>query len=124
GDRAAAFAAEWEVEHSSTDLAATLEVARPDLVVVCTPPAAHHEGVRASLDAGAWVWCEKPPVLSLAEYDDLADHEPEGGRPAMGHGIHQMDLMLSLLGDWREIRALMGTLDRDVATEDVSIAAV
>lgn len=50
--------------------------------------------------------------------------ETEGGGPAMGHGIHQMDLMLSLLGDWREIRALMGTLDRDVATEDVSIAAV
>jgi predicted dehydrogenase len=42
----------------------------------------------------------------------------------MGHGIHQMDLMLSLLGDWREIRAMMGTLDRDVATEDVSMAAV
>jgi predicted dehydrogenase len=42
----------------------------------------------------------------------------------MGHGIHQMDLMLSLLGDWREIRALMGTLDRSVETEDVSLAAV
>lgn len=42
----------------------------------------------------------------------------------MGHGIHQMDLMLSLLGDWHEIRALMGTLGRDVVTEDVSVAAV
>jgi predicted dehydrogenase len=183
GDRAAAFAAEWDVPHSSTDLAATLAAERPDLVVVCTPPAAHHEGVRASLTAGAWVWCEKPPVLSLAEYDGLAGHErdggpyagyvfqhrfgsaaqtlrrqiadgtlgrplvgichtlwyrdhayyavpwrgrweTEGGGPAMGHGIHQMDLMLSLLGDWREVRAMMGTLDRDVATEDVSMAAV
>jgi predicted dehydrogenase len=183
GDRAAAFAAEWDIAHTSTDLAAMLEAARPDLVVVCTPPTAHHEGVRASLDAGTWVWCEKPPVLSLAEYDDLASHErdggpyvgyvfqhrfgsaaqtlrrqiadgtlgrplvgvchtlwyrdhayyavpwrgkweTEGGGPAMGHGIHQMDLMLWLLGDWREVRAIMGTLDRDVATEDVSIAAV
>jgi predicted dehydrogenase len=42
----------------------------------------------------------------------------------MGHGIHQMDLMLSLLGDWHEVRAMMGTLDRDVATEDVSVAGV
>jgi predicted dehydrogenase len=156
---------------------------RPDLAIVCTPPVAHHDGVKACLEAGAWVWCEKPPVLSLAEYDALAamerdggpyagyvfqhrfgsaamtlrrqiadgtlgrplvgvchtlwyrDHAyfevpwrgrwaTEGGGPTMGHGIHQMDLVLSLLGDWREVRAMMGTLDRRVETEDVSLAAV
>jgi predicted dehydrogenase len=160
-----------------------LETDRPDLAIICTPPVAHRDGVKACLEAGAWVWCEKPPVLSLAEYDELAalerdggpyvayvfqhrfgsaartlrahiangtlgrplvgvcntlwyrDHayfevpwrgkwETEGGGPTMGHGIHQMDLMLSLLGDWREIRAFMGTLDRRVETEDVSLAAV
>jgi predicted dehydrogenase len=182
-DRAAAFAAECGIEHTYTDLGTMLATDRPDLVVICTPPIAHHAGVKACIDAGAWVWCEKPPVLSLAEYDDLAalereggpyvayvfqhrfgsaaralrrqiadgtlgrplvgvchtlwyrDHayfevpwrgkwETEGGGPTMGHGIHQMDLMLSLLGDWREIRALMATLDRRVETEDVSLAAV
>jgi predicted dehydrogenase len=54
GDRAAAFAAEWQVEHSSTDLAAALEVARPDLVVVCTPPAAHPRWATAST---RWTSC-------------------------------------------------------------------
>lgn len=47
-----------------------------------------------------------------------------GGGPTMGHGIHQLDLMLSLLGDWREVRAAMVTLDRAVETEDVSMAVV
>jgi predicted dehydrogenase len=183
GDRAAAFAAEHGVAHHHTDVGAMLAADRPDLVIVCTPPVAHREGVRACLEAGAWVWCEKPPVLSLAEYDELAalerdggpyvgyvfqhrfgsaattlrrqiadgtlgrplvgvchtlwyrDHayfevpwrgkwDTEGGGPTMGHGIHQMDLVLSLLGDWEEVRAMMGTLDRRVETEDVSLAAV
>ena len=53
-DRAAAFAAEWDVAHSSSDLAATLAAERPDLVVVCTPPAAHHEAVRTSRGLATW----------------------------------------------------------------------
>jgi predicted dehydrogenase len=183
GDRSSAFAAEWGVEQSYTDLDTMLAADRPDLAIICTPPSAHRDGVRSCLQAGAWVWCEKPPMLSLAEYDEVAgdereggpyvgyvfqhrfgsaartlreqiatgalgrplvgichtlwyrDHayyevpwrgkwETEGGGPAMGHGIHQMDLMLSLLGDWREIRAAMSTLDRRIVTEDVSLAAV
>ncbi len=49
--------------------------------------------------------------------------QTEGGGPTLGHGIHQIDLALSLLGDWTEVRALMGTLDRDIEVEDVSVAA-
>ncbi|GAA2960400.1 Gfo/Idh/MocA family oxidoreductase [Kitasatospora cinereorecta] len=48
----------------------------------------------------------------------------EGGGPAMGHGIHQMDLLLDLLGPWAEIRAMAGRLVHDVETEDVSTALV
>lgn len=48
----------------------------------------------------------------------------EGGGPTLGHGIHQIDLALSVLGDWTEVRAMMGTLDRDIEVEDVSMAAV
>ncbi|RRO20406.1 gfo/Idh/MocA family oxidoreductase [Saccharopolyspora rhizosphaerae] len=48
----------------------------------------------------------------------------EGGGPTMGHGIHQMDLLLALLGDWAEIQAMAARLDRDVDTEDVSMAIV
>lgn len=48
----------------------------------------------------------------------------EGGGPAMGHGIHQMDLLLDLLGPWSEIRAMAGRLVHDIETEDVSTALV
>ncbi|MFC7382294.1 Gfo/Idh/MocA family protein [Sphaerisporangium rhizosphaerae] len=166
-----------------TVLADMLARESPDLVVVATPPVAHREAVLASLDAGAWVWCEKPPTLSLAEYDEITSRErdggpyaayvfqhrfggaarrlrrhiadgelgrplvavcntlwyrghdyfevpwrgrweTEGGGPTMGHGIHQMDLLLHLLGDWHEVHAVAATLDRRVQTEDVSFAIV
>ncbi|NKE57957.1 Gfo/Idh/MocA family oxidoreductase [Lentzea sp. PSKA42] len=50
--------------------------------------------------------------------------DSEGGGPTMGHGIHQFDLMLSVLGPWQEIRALAVRQARDVQTEDVSMALV
>jgi predicted dehydrogenase len=48
----------------------------------------------------------------------------EGGGPTMGHGIHQFDLMLALLGPWAEVRAMAARLARDTDTEDVSTALV
>lgn len=182
-DRASTFAARWNIPAAYDSLPRMLRETRPDLVIVCTPPAAHREAITTALDAGASVWCEKPPALSLAEYDAIGAHEgaqgpfvsyvfqhrfgsaaqalrsrladgtlgrplvgvchtlwyrdtayydvpwrgrwaTEGGGPTMGHGIHQMDLMLWLLGDWSEVRATSGTLARQVETEDVSMAMV
>jgi predicted dehydrogenase len=152
-------------------------------VHVCTPPATHVDAAVDCLEAGAWVWVEKPPCLSLAEYAriEAAEHEggpyasvvfqhrfgsggrnaidlissgalgrplvaachtnwyrdqayfdvpwrgrwdTEGGGPTMGHGIHQMDLLLALLGDWSSVQAIAGRLDRSTQTEDVSMALV
>jgi predicted dehydrogenase len=177
------FCAEHGVPAAYTSLDRMLAEQRPDLVHVCTPPYTHAEQVAACLTAGSWVWCEKPPCLSLAEYDTMtAGEQPggpyatvvfqhrfgsgarrlrslvarralgrpllaqcvtawyrghdyyeapwrgrwatEGGGPTMGHGIHQMDLMLSVLGDWAEVRAMTATLDRRIETEDVSLAMV
>lgn len=42
----------------------------------------------------------------------------------MGHGIHALDLFLWLLGDWSEVSAMTGTLDRAIEVEDVSLATV
>ncbi|MEV6605808.1 Gfo/Idh/MocA family oxidoreductase [Kutzneria sp. NPDC051319] len=182
-DRARAVAERWQIPAAYDDLDQMLREVAPDLAVVCTPPVAHRDAVVACLDAGAWVWCEKPPVLSLAEYDEISAHEAvggpyvsyvfqhrfgsgaralrehirsgrlgtplvgvchtlwyrddayyqvpwrgrwstEGGGPTMGHGIHQMDLMLALMGEWTEVRAATGTLARDIETEDVSMAIV
>lgn len=50
--------------------------------------------------------------------------EVEGGGPTMGHGIHQMDLLLSVLGDWREVVAVTARQARPTATEDLSCAIV
>jgi predicted dehydrogenase len=50
--------------------------------------------------------------------------ETEGGGPTMGHGIHQMDMMLDVLGDWAEVRAVARRQARRTRTEDVSLAHV
>ncbi|HXH35585.1 MAG TPA: Gfo/Idh/MocA family oxidoreductase [Plantibacter sp.] len=50
--------------------------------------------------------------------------DTEGGGPTMGHGVHQFDLLLSVLGPWRELVAVAGRQSRDTETEDVSTAIV
>lgn len=166
-----------------TSVDAMLDAVRPDLVLIGTPPSLHREQTVAALKAGAWVLCEKPLTLSLAEYDEIAAAEEasgayaavvfqhrygsgavharelitsgelgaplvahcqttwhrdaayytvpwrgkwasEGGGPTMGHGIHQYDLMLHLLGEWEEIRAMAARLVHDTESEDVSTALV
>jgi predicted dehydrogenase len=136
-----------------------------------------------SLQAGAWVYCEKPLCGSLAEFDLIADAEAatglyvsavaqwrfgsaaqhvkwligarefgralvahcltlwyrdasyyqmpwrgkwatEFGGPTVALGIHLMDLMLWLLGDWSEVQAMVATLDRDIEQEDVAMALI
>lgn len=182
---ARALADEAGIGYTSADLDAMLAEVRPDLVVLCTPPAVHREQAVAALRAGAWVWCEKPPCPSLADYDAIeaaeggGDADPyasivfqhrfgsgarhirallrdgafgrplvahcqttwyrdrayyavpwrgrwatEGGGPAMGHGIHQTDLLLDLMGPWSEVRGMAARLVHDVETEDVSTAQV
>ncbi|WP_046727254.1 Gfo/Idh/MocA family protein [Streptomyces humi] len=179
-----AMCAEAGIPHAYTDLDRMLAEQRPDLVTIGTPPTLHRAQTVAALRAGAWVWCEKPPVPSLADFDAVeaeegADGGPyasivfqhrfgsgagqvrrllaegalgrplvahcqttwyrdtayyavpwrgrwatEGGGPAMGHGIHQMDLLLDLLGPWQEVRGMAARLVHDVETEDVSTALV
>jgi predicted dehydrogenase len=50
--------------------------------------------------------------------------DTEGGGPTMGHGIHQMDLMLSVLGPWTSVSAVARQQARETETEDVSLAHV
>ncbi len=49
----------------------------------------------------------------------------ETGGPTMILGIHLTDLMLWLLGDqWQEVYAMVETLERDIAVEDIAMALV
>jgi predicted dehydrogenase len=50
--------------------------------------------------------------------------ETEGGGPTMGHGIHQFDLLLSVLGPWESVTAVAARRARHIDTEDVSMALV
>lgn len=173
-------------KHGGTPYASVTELLAaedPDLVSVTTPPGSHAEIAIEILAAGKSVLLEKPPVLSLAEMDAVAEAEQasagsvsvifqhrhgsgalraadllgrgalgrplvavcetlwfrplsyfdpewrgtwvgEGGGPTLGHGIHQIDLLLHLLGPWRTINATAVRLDRPVEFEDVSMASV
>ncbi|MDQ0646527.1 putative dehydrogenase [Microbacterium natoriense] len=180
-DRRTAFAEKWGVPHRTSSLDDAL-ARHPDLVILCTPPSLHRDQVMACLDAGVTVWCEKPPALSLADYDAMTAGERDGGpwapivfqqrygsgaehartlltsgalgRPLIAHcqttwfrdedyfaapwrgsfsgdggpimalGIHQIDLLLTLLGDWEQISAQIARRSRDIETDDVATAWV
>jgi predicted dehydrogenase len=46
----------------------------------------------------------------------------ELGGASTSQAIHIMDLLLYLLGDWSDVRAVMGTLERRIEVEDVLLA--
>src|SRR5690606_29612423 len=50
--------------------------------------------------------------------------ETEGGGTTLGHGIHQIDLLAHLLGDWSSVQGRLFRLDRETQTEDVSTATI
>ncbi len=182
-DRAKAFAEAWNVPRTYRSLSELLAADELDLIHLCTPPQQHLPQAVECLKAGVTVLVEKPPALSLAEFDELiaeerrshahvavvfqhrfgsaavrlrrmaaagalgrpllatcatqwyrdedyfaapwrGSWEKEGGGPTMGHGIHQFDLLLSVLGPWHEVSALAVRQARCTETEDVSMALV
>ncbi len=67
-----------------TDVAEMLAAAEPDIVHVLTPPHTHGSLVKACLDAGAHVLCEKPMSPTGAEARELLDL-------AAARGLHLME---------------------------------
>jgi predicted dehydrogenase len=182
-ERIERFANEYDIPYRYTDAAELLAAQQPRLVLIATPPGTHTDLIIQSLEAGAWVLCEKPLCGSLAELDRImaaeartgnfcssvfqwrfgsgAQHlkhlidtnamgrplvgvcnttwyrdmtyygvpwrgtwDMDFGGPTMILGIHPTDMLLWLLGDWQEVRAMIGTLDREIEVEDVSMAIV
>src|SRR5258706_3283024 len=78
--RAAAFKAKYAIPAYYTDPRQLLEREKPDLVLIATPPATHADLSIASLEAGAFVLCEKPLCRSLAEFDRITAAEERTGR--------------------------------------------
>ena len=91
----------------------------------CGPVAAHGRGRRARpVAAGDLRRRSGTATTPTSTCRGAVRWDSEGGGPTMGHGIHQFDLMLSVLGPWQEIRAVAARQARDIATEDVSMALV
>lgn len=79
-------------------LDALFDEARPDVVHVCTPPAAHFEAASAALDAGAHVYVEKPFARTRNEAVRLLDLARARGRiVCAGHQLLRDPAFESLL---------------------------
>lgn len=77
--RVEAFAGKYGIPGVYTDAAEMLAAERPQLVHICTPPSLHFPLIVQCLEAGAWVFCEKPLVASLRELDRIAEVEARTG---------------------------------------------
>ena len=67
------------------------------------------------------LWFRGPAYYQVPWRGKWAD---DIGGPTATLGIHLMDLFLWLMGEWQEVRAMVGTLDRPIEVEDVSMALV
>lgn len=182
-ERARAFADRYGCPNVYTSLTDLLREQDPDVVSLTTPPGTHADLAIEVLATGRSVLLEKPPCITLADMDRVAEAEAEsagsvyvvfqhrhgsaarrakrllaagdlgtpqvsvcetlwyrplsyfdpewrgtwageGGGPTLGHGIHQFDLLLDLLGPWTTIDALTARIGRPVEFEDVSMAMV
>jgi predicted dehydrogenase len=79
------FRAEFRIPNGYGDLTTLLSQARPDLVHICTPPSTHHPIALECLRGRASVLVEKPPVISLREFDEVAAAE-QGALTAQPRG--------------------------------------
>jgi len=74
-------------------LDALMAEARPDVVLIGTPPDSHRTLCLAALRAGAHVICEKPFVSSVAEADEvIAAAESAGRGLALNHEFREMPI--------------------------------
>ena len=82
--------------------------ARPDLVVVATPPASHVRVARAALEAGSAVVIDKPMSTDVADGRALIERAEELGRPLTVFQNRRWD------GDFRTVQRLVadGALGR------------
>lgn len=62
------------------DLAQMLDEQKPDIVVIATPPHLHEPLAIQAMQAGSWVFCEKPLTGSLESTDRILAAEQQTGQ--------------------------------------------
>jgi D-xylose 1-dehydrogenase (NADP+, D-xylono-1,5-lactone-forming) len=78
-ERAAAFAAEYEIPRSHGSYEALLGDPAVDALYICLPNSLHHEWTMRALDAGKHVLCEKPYSRRAQEVVDAFDRAQSAG---------------------------------------------
>jgi predicted dehydrogenase len=102
-DRAAA---RWRIPVFD-DFDRMLEAAKPEVVIVGTPPLTHAEYCERSFAAGAHVICEKPFVSTLDEADRVLAAAARAGRAiAFNHEFREMPI-------FRAVRTEVERIGRD-----------
>jgi predicted dehydrogenase/nucleoside-diphosphate-sugar epimerase len=85
-----------------------LDEGRPDVVHVCTPPAAHVEGASAALDGGAHVYVEKPFAPTESNARALLELAQARGRlVCAGHQLLRDPAFETLLRAGRRLGAIV-----------------
>lgn len=91
-ERRTAAAARFGISTFS-DFDEMVRAAKPEVVIIGTPPGSHAEYCLRSFAAGAHVICEKPFVSSLAEADQvIASARAAGRRIALNHEFREMPI--------------------------------
>jgi len=74
------LAKEYDIEHVFTNFHDMLHTLELDIVSICTPNKFHAEATIAALKTGCHVLCEKPPAMSVAEAENMANMAKEAGK--------------------------------------------
>jgi predicted dehydrogenase len=81
-----------------SDLDSMLVDARPDVLIIATPPDSHAALCLKAIEAGVDVICEKPFVATLAEADFVIDAASRAGRRvALNHEFREMPIFRSVI---------------------------
>ncbi len=78
-ERAASFAAKWEIPRHSTDLAEAIEDPETDVVIVGLPNDQHARAVEIAAQAGKAILCTKPLARNAAEARAMLDSVEKAG---------------------------------------------
>jgi D-apiose dehydrogenase len=79
-DDARKAAMQWGVPAVFDDPSEMIRRTKPDVIAVCTPPAAHFEHTLLALRHGCHVFCEKPLTDSLEKADEIIYAADQSGR--------------------------------------------
>lgn len=81
------LATDFSIPHVYEDYEAMLQDVELDAVSVCTPNKFHAAAAIAALQAGCHVLCEKPPAMTVAEAEKMAEAAKRAGK-ILTYGFH------------------------------------